>query len=183
VNQISTQVGFSQRIRLEWFEQTANFVLAGNDRKAITSSLQTILKEKVSVGGVADRGNREKIISILMKVWVNASPKLEAFRNDGLELVNRWPKKNHIAVHWGMVAAVYPFWATVAGHTGRLLKLQSTTAASHQGSPRYPEPLPLPFKKNVTRESCSLITATGFLAVGVERRLNYVKGSKETLKK
>ena len=27
--------------------------------------------------------------------------------------------------------AVYPFWAAVAGHTGRLLKLQSTAAAPH----------------------------------------------------
>ena len=29
------QVGFSQRIRLEWFEQTANLILAGNDKATI----------------------------------------------------------------------------------------------------------------------------------------------------
>jgi hypothetical protein len=131
VNPIADQIGFSQRIRLEWFEQTANLVLARNDKEAINTTLQTVLKDKVSVGGIAERGNREKIISILMKVWVNASPNLEAFRNNGLELMKRLPQKNHIAVHWGMVMAVYPFWAAVAGHTGRLLKLQSTVAAPH----------------------------------------------------
>ena len=93
MNPPADQIGFSQRIRLEWFEQTSNLVLAGNDKAAINSALQAILADKVSVGGVAERGNREKIISILMKVWVNASPKLEAFRNDGLELVKRLPSK------------------------------------------------------------------------------------------
>lgn len=131
MNLVADHIGFSQRIRLEWFEQTLNLVLAGNDKENINSGLQTILKDKVSVGGAADRGNREKIISILMKVWVNPSSKLEAFRNDGLELVKRLPLINHIAVHWGMAMAVYPFWAAVAGHTGRLLKLQGTAAASH----------------------------------------------------
>jgi len=130
VNLIADQIGFSQRIRLEWFEQTSNLVLAGNDKVAINSALQALLKDKVSVGGIADRGNREKIISILMKVWVNTSPKLEAFRIDGIEMVKHLAPKNHIAVHWGMVMAVYPFWAAVAGHTGRLLKLQNTAAAS-----------------------------------------------------
>lgn len=130
MNLLSDQIGFSQRIRLEWFEQTVNLILAGNDKVAINSALQGILADKVSVGGVADRGNREKIISILMKIWVNASPKLEAFRNEGLDLVRRLPPKNHFAVHWGMVMAVYPFWAAVVGHTGRLLKLQNTAAAS-----------------------------------------------------
>lgn len=131
MNLIANQIGFSQRIRLEWFDQTVNLILAGDDKVAINSALQGILADKVSIGGVADRGNREKIISILMKVWVNASPKLEVFRNDGIEMVKRLPPKNHIAIHWGMVMAVYPFWAAVAGHTGRLLKLQRTVAASH----------------------------------------------------
>jgi hypothetical protein len=60
------QIGFSQRVRLEWFERTANLVLAGNDKKATTDALQELLKDKVSIGGQAERGNREKIITILL---------------------------------------------------------------------------------------------------------------------
>jgi len=125
------EIGFSQRVRLEWFERTANLVLAGAKKAAINSGLQEFLKDKVSIGGDAERGNREKIITILMKVWLNVPAELEAFRKDGLEMLKRLAREDHIAIHWGMVMAVYPFWATVAGQVGRLLKLQGSAAAVH----------------------------------------------------
>lgn len=131
MNYRENQIGFSQRIRLEWLEQTANLVLAGNDKPAIIAALQELLKDKVSVGGDAERGNREKIITILMKVWLNVPRELDALRNDGLELLKRLSRTDRIVVHWGMVGAVYPFWSAVAAHVGRLLKLQSSAAAMH----------------------------------------------------
>lgn len=42
----------------------------------------------------------------------------------GLELLSHLPREYHIAVHWGMTMAVYPFWGVVAAHVGRLLRLQ-----------------------------------------------------------
>ncbi len=131
MNSRAHQVGFSQRVRLEWLEQTANLVLAGNDKAAVNDALQDLLKDKVSIGGEAVRGNREKIITILMKVWLNVPPQLESFRGDGLEMLKRLPRADRMAVHWGMVMAVYPFWAAVAGQVGRLLKLQGSAAAAH----------------------------------------------------
>ncbi|MFZ5633727.1 MAG: hypothetical protein ACOY40_12870 [Bacillota bacterium] len=131
MNSRINQVGFSQRVRLEWLEITANLVLAGNDKPAINESLQELLKDKVSIGGEAERGNREKIITILMKVWLNVPHEIEALRIDGLELLKRIPRTDRIAVHWGMVMAVYPFWASVASHVGRFLKLQGSVTAAH----------------------------------------------------
>ncbi|NKE72826.1 hypothetical protein [Candidatus Manganitrophus noduliformans] len=125
------QIGFSQRVRLEWFEQTANLVLAGNDKSAVNNALQKLLKDKVSVNGQAERGNREKIITILLKVWLNAPAKLESLRVRGLELLRGLPRADHMAVHWGMVMAVYPFWSGVATQVGRLLKLQGSATAAH----------------------------------------------------
>jgi hypothetical protein len=124
------QIGFSQRVRLEWLEQTANLVLAGNDKAAINEALQELLKDKVSVGGQAERGNREKIISILLKTWVTVPGELEALRDDGLDLLKRVPRSDHLVVHWGMVSAAYPFWSGVATQTGRLLRLQGSAAAA-----------------------------------------------------
>ena len=46
MNGRASQIGFSQRIRLEWLEQTANLVLAGNDKATVNDSLQGLLKEK-----------------------------------------------------------------------------------------------------------------------------------------
>ncbi|KFD41079.1 hypothetical protein HX99_07175 [Peptococcaceae bacterium SCADC1_2_3] len=131
MNRRKNQIGFSQRVRLEWLEITANLVLAGNDKSAINEALQEHLKDKVSVGGEAARGNREKIISILMTVWLNVPHEIEALRVDGLELLKHIPRPDRIAVHWGMVMVVYPFWASVASYVGRFLKLQGSATAAH----------------------------------------------------
>ena len=131
MNGRKAQIGFSQRIRLEWLEQTANLMLAGNDKDAINNSLQALLQDKVSVGGRSIRGNREKIITILLKTWLAVPRELEQLRDEGLEILQGLPRKDRIVVHWGMALAAYPFWGAVAAHTGRLLRLQGTAAAAH----------------------------------------------------
>lgn len=123
------QIGFSQRVRLEWLERTANLVLAGNDEASIYSALQEMLEDKLSVGGNAKRGNRDKVITILMKIWVRPPRDLQPLQQEGLKLLSHLPREDHIAVHWGQACAVYPFWGAVAAHVGRLLRLQGT--ASH----------------------------------------------------
>jgi hypothetical protein len=125
------QIGFSQRVRLEWFEQTANLVLAGNDKAGVNDALQELLQDKVSIGGQAERGNREKIITILLKAWLTVPDELESLRIEGLELLKRVPRRDHLAIHWGMVMAVYPFWSGVATQVGRLLRLQGSAVAAH----------------------------------------------------
>ena len=131
MNGRKAQIGFSQRIRLEWFEQTANLTLAGNDKATINDSLQDLLQDKVSVGGRSVRGNREKVITILLKTWLTVPRELEKLRDEGLEILQGLPHKDRIAVHWGMTLAAYPFWGAVAAHTGRLLRLQGTATAAH----------------------------------------------------
>jgi len=124
------QIGFSQRIRLEWLEHTANLVGNGNGPSEINDSLQDLLSDQLSVGGTAKRGNREKAITILLKTWVTVSQDLQPLRDDGISLLNLLPAGEHLLVHWGMCSATYPFWASVADVTGRLLRLQDEAAAS-----------------------------------------------------
>ena len=131
MNGRENQIGFSQRIRLEWFEQTANLLLAGNDKDQINDSLQHLLRDRVSVGGESVRGSREKVITILLKTWINVPRELEKLRDDGLQMLRSVAREDRIAVHWGMTLAVYPFWGAVAAHAGRLLRLQGTAAAAH----------------------------------------------------
>lgn len=131
MNGRKTQIGFSQRIRLEWFEQTTNLILAGNDKTIINDSLQDLLEDKVSIGGESARGNREKVITILLKTWITVPHELEKLRDEGLEILQGLSRKDRIAIHWGMVLAAYPFWGTVAAHTGRLLRLQGSANAAH----------------------------------------------------
>ena len=124
------QIGLSQRIRLEWLEYTSSLIQEGYTKTAINEALQERLKDKVSVGGNAIRGNREKAITILFKVWLSVPPERESLRTHALQLLQRLTKEERMAIHWGMVAAAYPFWADVALQVGRLIRLQGVAVAA-----------------------------------------------------
>ena len=124
------QIGFSQRIRLDWLEYTANLVLAGNSRDEIVEALGERLKEKLSVGNQPERGNRDKAITILTKVWVTVPSELQSLRDEGLDHLRSRGPSDRMLVHWCMCMAVYPFFGTVADAVGRLLRLQGTAGAA-----------------------------------------------------
>jgi len=123
-------IGFSQRIQLDWLEYTTNLVLSGNSRDEIVSALNERLKEQLSVGNEPERGNRDKAITILTKVWVTVPKELQTLRDEGLAILQRLHSHDRMLVHWCMCMAVYPFFGTVAEATGRLLHLQGTAAAA-----------------------------------------------------
>jgi hypothetical protein len=104
-------------------------MLAGNDDATIKAILQAELKDSFRSDNPDVRGSIDKSITILLKVWLRVPAGLESLRVGGLDLLKDLPSRYHIAVHWGMIMAVYPFWASVALQTGRLLKLQGSAAA------------------------------------------------------
>lgn len=124
------QIGFSQRIQLDWLDYTANAVLAGNGKDDITAALRQRLREALSVGNDPERGTREKAVTILTKVWVTVPEGLRPLRDEGLDLL-RWANKDdRMLVHWCMCMTAYPFFGAVAEAVGRLLRLQGTAAAA-----------------------------------------------------
>ena len=123
-------IGFSQRIRLDWLEYTANAVLAGSSEDEIVTALRERLRERFSLGGDRVSGNRDKAVAILTRVWVTAPEELRTLRNEGLDLLRQADADGRMLVHWCMCMAAYPFFGTVADATGRLLRLQGTAAAA-----------------------------------------------------
>ncbi len=124
------QVGFSQRVQLSWMEYTAQLALAGKERDAVNRALQDHLAEKLSVGSQVQRGAREKAITILLKIWHTPPVELEPLRDEALVLFKRLPSNQHVALHWGMSMAVYPFFGGVAGVVGKLLRLQEQASTA-----------------------------------------------------
>ena len=124
------QIGFSQRIQLEWLEYTANLVLAGNRRDEVMSALSERLKDKLSVGNEPERGARDKAITILTKVWVTVPDELRTLRDEGLGILRHSHASDRMLVHWCMCMAAYPFFGVVADATGRLLRLQGIVGAT-----------------------------------------------------
>jgi len=125
------QIGLDRLVRLTWLEKVSSLVLAGNELKDIKTILQDDLKGDFRSTKTDVRGSMDKTITILLKVWLTAPIELEPLRVEGLELLKRVPRHNRLAIHWGMVMAVYPFWPGVATQVGRLLRLQGSAAAAH----------------------------------------------------
>jgi hypothetical protein len=126
-----TQIGIDRLVRLKWLEKTASLYLADNDAESIAGILKTDLREHFQTEEFTVRGSIDKAITVLLKVWVRVPSELKPLQSGGFDLLKRLPRKDHVAVHWGMIMAVYPFWASVAVQVGRLLKLQGSVAAAH----------------------------------------------------
>jgi hypothetical protein len=123
------QIGFTQRLQLKWLDRTAGLLSAGSPCAQIKATLTDLLKDQLSINGTAERGSREKTVTILLKTWVTVPRHLQPFRDDGLDHFRRLPARDHLPVHWGMAMAAYPFFSVVAETVGRLLKLQGSAAA------------------------------------------------------
>ena len=142
INGRMQQVGIDRLICLQWLEKTARLVLAGVDSSAIKHTLEEILTKRFPSSLKERRSSVGKTITVLMKTWVSVPQDLMPLRDSGIDLLRELPNDQHVALHWGMIMASYPFWAAVASQTGRLLQLQGDfTAAQVQRrlSERYGE--------------------------------------------
>jgi hypothetical protein len=125
-----SQIGIDRLVRLEWLEKTACLCLADNDAEAIRMVLKTDLKEHFQTDESVVRGSIDKSITVLLNVWAKPPNDLEPLCSEGIHLLKCLSQEHHIAVHWGMISAVYPFWVSVAAQVGRLLRLQGSVAAA-----------------------------------------------------
>jgi len=124
------QIGLDRLVRLKWLERTAYLFLAQNKATAVKTALQEDLQGAFRSNNIKIRGSLDKTITILMRIWVRPPYDLHPLQREGLKFLSLLPREDHIAVHWGMAMAVYPFWGAVAAHVGRLLRLQGTIAAN-----------------------------------------------------
>jgi len=118
-------IGIKQVIRFEWMQKTANLLLAGLDAKTIRQELHAFLADQKGNGSAGPRSEQTRtfVVNNLMRIWVSSDPALIPFRAASLAFLREHPSMA-LAIHWGMISAVYPFWFNVARQTGRLLALQ-----------------------------------------------------------
>ena len=123
-----TIVGFDRRLDLEWLDATAGQVAAGADAAAIRTYLDHLLSS-ILAGG-ADRGARDKTITLLVRIWRLVPDEVKPLRDRALALLPGLTQDGRLAAHWAMVVATYPFFADVAGIAGRLLALQGDVTSA-----------------------------------------------------
>lgn len=124
-------IAIKQVIRIEWMQKAANLMLAGLDAKTIRQEMHEFLSDRKGNGSDGERGgtSRTQVVNMLMMIWVSPDTDLVPFRDASLAFLREHPSIS-LAVHWGMISAVYPFWFNVARQTGRLLALQDQVAQS-----------------------------------------------------
>jgi len=125
-----SQIGLDRLIRLKWLERTAYLALTGKEAALVKAALQEELQSAFRAESTKIRGSLDKTITNLMRIWVCPPRDLRPLQREGLEFLSHRPREEHIALHWGMAMAVYPFWGAVAAHVGRLIRLQGMVAAS-----------------------------------------------------
>ena len=118
-------IGIKQAIRFEWMQKAANLLLAGLDAKTTRQELHEFIADRKGNGSKGKRSDQTRIFVVnnLMKIWGSPDPELTSFRDASLAFLRKDPSMA-LAVHWGMISTVYPFWFNVARQTGRLLALQ-----------------------------------------------------------
>lgn len=123
-------IGFSIGLKLEWLEQTAALVSLGRSGQEVRESLHSILASELAGGKDPRVGSRGRAIMVLSTLWVDPPEGLEGLRDECLRALPQTPSAEHLALHWAMAVAAYPFFATVAESVGRLLRLQDTVVRS-----------------------------------------------------
>lgn len=126
MNERQHKIGYNRTVKLQWLDETLDLYLGGTSDAEIYEILRERLKNELSVGSQAQRGSREKTITLLMKTWVRVPPALRDLRKDGVQLLREIRREERLPFHWGMTMAVYPFWRVVADVTGRLFRLQGS---------------------------------------------------------
>ncbi len=118
-------IGIKQAIRFEWMQKAANLLLAGLDAKTIRQELHEFLTNKKGNGFEGKRSDQTRtfVVNNLMNIWISPDSDLLSLRDNSLAFLREHPSMS-LAVHWGMISAIYPFWFNVARQTGRLLALQ-----------------------------------------------------------
>jgi hypothetical protein len=123
-------IGFNRTVKLRWLDETLDLFMAGQTESEISQGLRESLQDQLSVGSNAQRGSREKTITLLLKTWVRVPAGIREFRDEAILLLQNVRRTDRLPFHWGMTTVAYPFWRTVADVTGRLVRLQGSASAA-----------------------------------------------------
>ena len=106
-------------------DYAANLLLTKDSNiQAIKNELNDYLADRLSGGITSDRGSRQKIVTILLNIWLKHPEERREFCQDAYKLLKTTHRTDWIVIYWGLTSTVYPFWADVAKHIGRLFNLQ-----------------------------------------------------------
>lgn len=119
MNKKKLSIGFDRYIERAWLEQISKWVAQEKSRDELHQLVDDYLAPFIN-GATSLR----KTKNVLFGVWVNTSDKNELFKKQATHFLQSCSNDEHLAIHWGLSIASYPFFASLVRLIGRLLRLQ-----------------------------------------------------------
>ncbi|PKL80661.1 MAG: hypothetical protein CVV27_00025 [Candidatus Melainabacteria bacterium HGW-Melainabacteria-1] len=116
-------IGLDRYLQIGWLDLALRLARENRSVQDARPLLEDRLLEEIS--GLEAR---KKTITVLNRVWLNPPAYLSQLQQEALDLSLHISPEEHLALHWGMLQTIYPFFYTVVSHTGRLLQLQGQTS-------------------------------------------------------
>jgi hypothetical protein len=124
-----TKIGIQRELHVAWFEHAASVYAAGFKKSAARKEFYSYLNNASDSVEPLTEQTKIYISNALVKTWIEPDEELIPLRDAAYTLINN-NLSNHIAIHWSLLSAAYPFWFNVASSIGRLLKLQDQVTQS-----------------------------------------------------
>ncbi len=123
----ASSIRFDRKVELAWLDAVAAHVAAGDDLATTRDKLFQLLEGRLAGG--RDRGRAcHKTVRMLSSIWAEVPMDLEPFRNRAVGVLSSLEPSERIGLHWALLLAGFPFFGTLAEHTGRLIQLQGSVS-------------------------------------------------------
>lgn len=118
---MKVSIGFNRHLESDWLAQTASWVANGLEGKELKDKIDAMLTPAFS-----SQVAKDKTRNLLFGIWSKLPKHIPTqFQADAAKLMMEH-SEHHLAFHWGMMLAKYPFFTFVVSQIGRLTKLNDS---------------------------------------------------------
>jgi len=117
---MAIKIGFNRHLEPSWLNKVAILVNEGIVGKELRSEVEEFLTPFFT-SDVA----KEKTRNLLLGIWDKLPKHIPlSFQQQGAKLLSNHESAS-LMIHWGMMVAKYPFFASIAVHIGQLTELDN----------------------------------------------------------
>ena len=115
---MTKNIGLSRNIKIDWLNETANYLQSEKDEKRLKEHLSQYLSYEIK-----SEINNRKTCKILMNIWFCKDIEANKIHQQALYFIKLYPEYS-MAIHWSMIIKAYPVFADICKIIGQIAKFQ-----------------------------------------------------------